>query len=133
MLRPPVVIGDCPSTHNNIVCYQCGQTGHIKPNCPKLKGSVWIAAIHTEDVPDEGRNMEIEQEAPDEYQGEEQDDEYPATTQLVEETTDNWVGEPSPYNWDEIGRVIVVTLSPPDLVRCISHLDMGCQCAKYTV
>ena len=46
--------------------------------------------------------MELEQEPPDEYQGEEQDDDYhPSTTQLVEETTDSWVEEPSQYNWDE--------------------------------
>ena len=63
MSRPPVVTGDRPSTHNNIVCYECDQTGHIKPNCPKLKGSVRVAAICTEGVPDEGGNMEIEQEA----------------------------------------------------------------------
>ena len=82
--RPPVVTGDRSATHNNVVCYECGQTGHIKPNCPKLKGSVWVAAIHTEDVPNEGGNMEVEQEASDEYQGEEQDDEYhPVTTQSV--------------------------------------------------
>ena len=94
--------GDCPPTHNNVVCYECGQTGHIKLNCPKIKGSVQVATIHTEDVSDEGGNMELEQEPPNEYQGEEQDDNYhPSTTQLVEETTDSWVEEPSQYNWDE--------------------------------
>ena len=89
-------------THNNIVCYECGQTGQIKLNGPKLKGSVQIAAIRTEDVPKESGNMEVEQETSDEYQGEVQDDEYyPATTQSVEGATDNWVEEPSQYNWDE--------------------------------
>ena len=98
-------MGDRPPTHNNVVCYECGQTGHIKPNCPKIKGSVWVAAICTEDVPDESGNMELEQEPPDEYQGEEQDDNYhPSTTQLVEENTDSWVEEPSQYDWDESGR-----------------------------
>ena len=92
-------MGDRPPTHNNVVCYECGQTSHIKPNYPKLKGSVRIAAIRTEDVPDEGGNMEVEQETPNEYQGEIQDDEYhPAATQSVEGATDNWVEEPSQYN-----------------------------------
>ena len=86
-------MGDRPPTHNNVVCYECGQTGHIKLNCPKLKGSVQIAAIRTEDVPEESGNMEVEQETPDEY--------HPATTQSVEGATDNWVEEPSQYNWDE--------------------------------
>ena len=105
MSRPPVATGDRPSTHDSIMCYECGQTGHIKLDCPKLKGSVRVAAIHTEDVHDEGRNMEIEQEAPNEYQGEEQDDEYhPVTTQSVEESTDKWVEEPSQYNWDDNDR-----------------------------
>ena len=46
--------------------------------------------------------MEVEQEAPNEYQGEEQDDEYhPVTSQSVEEPTNEWVEEPSQYNWDD--------------------------------
>ena len=102
MLRPPVTTGDRPTTHSNIVCYECGQSGHIKPNCPKLKGSVRVAAICTEDAPNESRDMEVEQENPDEYQGERQDDEYhPMITQSVEESTNDWVEEPSQYNWDE--------------------------------
>ena len=49
--------------------------------------------------------MEVEQETPDEYQGEIQDDEYhPATTQSVEGATDNWVEEPSQYNWDDVDQ-----------------------------
>ena len=102
LLRPPVVTGDRSATHNNVVCYECGQTGHIKPNCPKLKGSVRVAAICTEDALDESGNMEAEQKVPDEYQGEELDDEYhPVTTQSVEESTNEWVEEPSQYNWDD--------------------------------
>ena len=101
MSRPSVTTGDRPLTHN-VGCYECGQTGHIKPNYPKLKGSVQVAAIRTEDVPNEGRNMEVDQEPPDEYQEEEKDDEYhPVTTQAVGEPTDEWVEESSPYNWDE--------------------------------
>ena len=89
-------------THSNIVCYECGQSGHIKPNCPKLKGSVRVAAICAEDAPDESGDMEVEQEDPDEYQGERQDDEYhPMITQSVEESTNDWVEKPSQYNWDE--------------------------------
>ena len=46
--------------------------------------------------------MEVEQETPHEYQGEIQDDEYhPAATQSVEGATNNWVEEPSQYNWDD--------------------------------
>ena len=49
--------------------------------------------------------MEVEQENPDEYQGERQDDEYhPMITQSVEESTNDWVEEPSQYNWDEADR-----------------------------
>ena len=40
--------------------------------------------------------MEVEQEDPDEYQGERQDDEYHhMITQSVEESTNDWVEEPS--------------------------------------
>ena len=93
MPRPPVTTGDRPLTHSNIVCYECGQTGLIKPNCPKLKGSGQVAAIHTEDVPNESRNMEINQEPSDEY--------HLVTTQSAEEPTDEWVEEPSQYKGDE--------------------------------
>ena len=105
MPRPPVTMGDHSLTHSNIGCYKCGQTGQIKLNSPKLKGSVQVAAICTEDVPDEGGNMEVDKEPPDEYQEEGQDDEYlPVTTQSVEEPTDKWVEEPSKYNWDDVDQ-----------------------------
>ena len=66
------------------------------PNCPKLKGSVQVAAICREDAPDEGRNMEVDQEQDDEY--------HPVTALSVGEPTDDWVEEPSQYNWDETNR-----------------------------
>ena len=44
----------------------------------------------------------VDQEPPDGYQEEEQDDiHHPATTQAVGESTNEWVEESSPYNWDE--------------------------------
>ena len=40
LTQPHTIINDCNPTHQYLVCYECGQTGHIKPNCPKIKGSV---------------------------------------------------------------------------------------------
>ena len=40
LTRPHIIINDRNPTHQYLVCYECGQTGHIKPNCPKLKGNV---------------------------------------------------------------------------------------------
>jgi Zinc knuckle len=33
---------------SNVVCYECGQPGHMHPNCPRLKGNVRATAVRHE-------------------------------------------------------------------------------------
>ncbi|KIJ42845.1 hypothetical protein M422DRAFT_253945 [Sphaerobolus stellatus SS14] len=42
------------SSHNSIECYNCGKSGHIKPNCPEPIRAHCVGAVHVED-PSEGQ------------------------------------------------------------------------------
>ena len=83
------------------MCYECGQTGHIKPNCPKLKGNVRVVAAHAEDILEETENMEDEEGTSGINQEDQQEVDHPSMTT---QTADEWVEEASQYNWDEGGH-----------------------------
>ena len=36
-----------PLKEGELCCYKCGQKGHIKPQCPKLKGKQWVASVQS--------------------------------------------------------------------------------------
>ena len=38
-------------------CYECGQKGHIKPQCPKLKGKQQVARAQIEDLIEEDEEL----------------------------------------------------------------------------
>ena len=89
---PHTTTNDRNPTHQYLVCYECGQTGHIKPNCPKLKGNVWLAAARVEDILDETENIEDEEGTSGINQEDQQEvDLVPMVTQ----TADEWVEEAS--------------------------------------
>ena len=46
-----------PSKEGKLRCYKCGQKGHIKPQCPKLKGKQWVARAQIEDLIDEDEEL----------------------------------------------------------------------------
>jgi Zinc knuckle len=48
--KPPANTGGNRANNvgSNIVCYECGQPGHMHPNCPQLKGNVRAAAVRHE-------------------------------------------------------------------------------------
>ena len=39
-----------PSKEGELRCYEYGQKGHIKPQCPKLKGKQQVARVKIEDL-----------------------------------------------------------------------------------
>ena len=39
-----------PSKEGERRCYECGQKGHIKPQCPKLMGKQQVARVKIEDL-----------------------------------------------------------------------------------
>ena len=41
---------EAPSKEGELCCYECGQKGHIKPQCPKLKGKQQVARAQIEDL-----------------------------------------------------------------------------------
>ena len=42
-----------PLKEGELCCYECGQRGHIKPQCPKLKGKQQVARAQIEDLIEE--------------------------------------------------------------------------------
>jgi Zinc knuckle len=53
MYKPPANAGGDRANNagNNVVCYECGQPGHMHPNCPQMKGNVHAAAVWHEATP----------------------------------------------------------------------------------
>ena len=49
----PELISDpdgCPLTEGELQCYKCGQKGHIKPQCTKLKGKQRVTRAQIKDL-----------------------------------------------------------------------------------
>jgi Zinc knuckle len=53
MYMPPMNAGGnrVSNVGSNIVCYKCGQPGHMHPNCPRLKGNVHATAVWHDATP----------------------------------------------------------------------------------
>jgi len=43
-------MGTLGQAHNNVVCYKCGQAGHIKPNCLQLRDRQQVAGACIEEI-----------------------------------------------------------------------------------
>ncbi|KIJ26722.1 hypothetical protein M422DRAFT_272182 [Sphaerobolus stellatus SS14] len=90
-------------SHNSIECYNCGKSGHIKPNCPEPIRACHIGAVHVENSPAgpvDNANLDINDNI---------DDERP----------DDWGSKPSEFNWsndEQIHRVNLARYSH-DLAR----------------
>ena len=46
-----------PPKEGELQCYECGQKGHIKPQCPKLKGKQRVARVQIEDLIEEDEEL----------------------------------------------------------------------------
>ena len=46
-----------PPKEGELQCYECGQKGHIKPQCPKLKGKQRVARAQIEDLIEEDEEL----------------------------------------------------------------------------
>ena len=46
-----------PLKEGELRCYECGQKGHIKPQCPKLKGKQRVARAQIEDLIEEDEEL----------------------------------------------------------------------------
>ncbi|KIJ40874.1 hypothetical protein M422DRAFT_256040 [Sphaerobolus stellatus SS14] len=119
------------SSHNIIKCYNCGKSGHIKPNCPEPLRARHIGAVHVEDSPtgqvnntDLDINDMIDDERPkeDEYRNEEYDNQ-----QDLSEDQCSWGSKPSEFDWsdeEQTHRVNLVRYSH-DLARVAAVVPIG--------
>ena len=53
----PETTGKQPSKEGELKCYECGQKGHMRPQCPKLR-SRHIAAVREDDSEEIAENIE---------------------------------------------------------------------------
>ncbi|KIJ28932.1 hypothetical protein M422DRAFT_269716 [Sphaerobolus stellatus SS14] len=89
------------SSHNSIECYNCGKSGHIKPNCPEPLRARRVGAVHIGDSPaeqvdnnDQDINDPIDDERPteDEYHNEDYDNQLD-----LSEDQRSWGSKPSEF------------------------------------
>ncbi|KIJ26965.1 hypothetical protein M422DRAFT_271927 [Sphaerobolus stellatus SS14] len=93
------------SSHNSIEYYNCGKSGHIKPNCPEPLRARHVGAIHIEDSPteqvddtDHDINDPIDDERPteDKYRNEDYDNQLD-----LSEDQRSWGSKPSKFDWSD--------------------------------
>ena len=53
----PETAGKQPSKEGKLKCYECGQKGHMRPQCPKLR-SQCIAMVREDDSEEIAKNIE---------------------------------------------------------------------------
>ncbi|KIJ29943.1 hypothetical protein M422DRAFT_268614 [Sphaerobolus stellatus SS14] len=119
------------SSHNSIECYNCGKSGHIKPNYPEPIRARCIGAVHIEDSPteqvnntDHDINDPINDERPtkDEYRNENYDNQLD-----LSEDQRSWGSKPSEFDWsddDQPRRVNSVRYSH-DMARVAAAVLIG--------
>ncbi|KIJ29027.1 hypothetical protein M422DRAFT_269641 [Sphaerobolus stellatus SS14] len=93
------------SFHNSIECYNCGKSGHIKPNCPEPIRARHVGAVHVEDSPteqvdntDHDINDPIDDERPteDKYRNEDNNNQLD-----LSEDQRSWGSKPSKFDWSD--------------------------------
>ena len=48
-----------PLKEGELRCYECGQKGHITPQCPKLKGKQRVARMQFEEIVEEDNHTDV--------------------------------------------------------------------------
>ncbi|KIJ25520.1 hypothetical protein M422DRAFT_273515 [Sphaerobolus stellatus SS14] len=86
-------------SHNSIECYNCGKSGHIKPNCPEPIRARCIGAVHVEDSPEgqvDNADLDINDNIDDEHLDEDgyRNDEYDNQLELSEDQR-SWSSKPT--------------------------------------
>ena len=56
---PNITGTDTPPKEGELRCYECGQKGHIKPQCPKLKGKQRVARTQFEEIVEEDSQPDV--------------------------------------------------------------------------
>ena len=94
----PETTGKQPSKEGELKCYKCGQKGHMRPQCPKLR-SQCIAAVREDDSEEIAKNIEgnLKEDAKSSMSREEE------IPQEEEDNLNESSGEgKGMYSWDEL-------------------------------
>ncbi|KIJ35471.1 hypothetical protein M422DRAFT_262244 [Sphaerobolus stellatus SS14] len=95
-------------SHNSIECYNCGKSGHIKPNCPEPIRACHVGAVHVEDPPaGQVNNDDIDDECPEE--DEYHNNDYNNQSDLSEDQC-SWGSKPSEFEWSDDDQTHQVNL-----------------------
>jgi Zinc knuckle len=105
---------------NSTVCFKCGQNGHIRTNCLKLKQGLRTAATRQEDDADPAMDLANDPDFLIEGEGEPQNED-----QDEELLADEWEPEEAQYQFDDeedamddntvTYRTSVIRLAPDDI------------------
>ena len=94
----PETTGKQPSKEGKLKCYVCGQKGHMRPQCPKLRNR-GIAAVREDESEEIAKNIEGNLEE-DVKSGVSREEEIP---QEEEDNLNESLGEDEEmYSWDEL-------------------------------
>ena len=94
----PETTGKQPSKEGELKCYECGQKGHMRPQCPKLRNQC-IAAMREDDLEEIAKNIEGNLEE-DVKSSTSREEEIP---QEEEDNLNESSGEDEEmYSWDEL-------------------------------
>ncbi|KIJ28198.1 hypothetical protein M422DRAFT_270508 [Sphaerobolus stellatus SS14] len=116
------------SSHNSIECYNCGKTGHIKPNCSEPIRAHRVGAVHVEDPPEgqvDNTDLDINDNIDDEHldEDEHRNNEYDNQMDLSKDQC----SKPSKFDWsddDQHHQVNSVRYSH-DLARIAAVVPIG--------
>ena len=56
---PNITGAETPLKEGELRCYECGQKGHIKPQCPKLKGKQRVARTQFKEIVKEDNHTDV--------------------------------------------------------------------------
>ena len=94
----PETTGKQPLKEGKLKCYECGQKGHMRPQCPKLRNQC-IAAMREDDLEEIAKNIEGNLEE-DVKSSASREEEIP---QEEEDNLNESSGEDEEmYSWDEL-------------------------------
>ena len=94
----PEATGKQPSKEGELKCYECGQKGHMRPQCPKLR-SWHIAAVREDDLEQVIKNIEgnLKRDAKDDAS--EEGEIPPKEEENLNKSSDE---DEEMYSWDEL-------------------------------
>ena len=94
----PETTGKQPSKKGQLKCYECGQKGHMRPQCPKLR-SRRIAAVREDNLEEIAENIEGNLKEDAEYSVSREEE----ISQKEEDNLNESSGEDKEmYSWDEL-------------------------------